>query len=878
MEASKVIEKKILAGDLDSIDLGELSPKKSARTAEEESIDEAKKRGNKIFEKIKSIYGSNESPAEKERKSQALLENSSEEYVGEEVDDQSAGNFSEDYRAAYEAHMSELHDEALKENSDFDSAKQGKDFDGAARNDQKNDSQSAENFSEDYKAAHDAHMSELHDEALKENSDYDRAKQEKDFAERSFEERDAMEMERLKKEVEEARKKFAKVDYDEDKKISFFRRILGKRIGGINTDTRRNAQSEYRAKLREFSSYEVDKLKKGDLADDEMKSKIEELVKYFDTDEKINLYEARTNARAEDWENKIGGKMMKKSGDFVNWYRKQSIWKKGALGVALAASGIFVTATGMGAIGGAVVGAANIGKRALGGAATGAGITAVLEARHRKAEKNMADGKRTEFMAQLEGEEAEVKFNFLMEKLDAETRGYGKDLKTEKRKAWERKAIGFGVGAFVGSGAMGDLLGKGLHAAGETDTYKTALSYWKEKITNFFASSDAEPLADTNADSFNSEGIIRSVYEDKSIPDVKISADTQVQATQPEEAYAAPEENVSIVEEQKIDLQVERGSSLEGTIIKHLRSAGMDAHEAGMKAHLMSVAYADENNLDKGAYSLIHPGAHIEISADGKIVNISGDDRLGYLQPKAVSEKIEIAEEKPVIENTPINHAAETVQVASDQTPTAVEAGGVDKTDIVTKNESVIGVQVSDTAMSDQEISANENSYENFYGNFDSSLKEFIKTREDIFSQYKGDINSEHDISNRINELNEKIANANAGGSGAILEMSPLTMFEAEQLRKLTAFKEDYLNMYGKMIRLLNGVGGGPGSDVLDSNAVQYLTDNKQGKTAMIFESMKKTVSPEDMIKYELDPKPGDKMHNWSTRVVRYILKNRMEK
>ena len=36
--------------------------------------------------------------------------------------------------------------------------------------------------------------------------------------------------------------------------------------------------------------------------------------KYFDTDEKINLYEARTNARSEAWEGNMGGKLMKGAG------------------------------------------------------------------------------------------------------------------------------------------------------------------------------------------------------------------------------------------------------------------------------------------------------------------------------------------------------------------------------------------------------------------------------------------------------------------------------------------------------------------------------------------------------------------------------------
>jgi len=263
------------------------------------------------------------------------------------------------------------------------------------------------------------------------------------------------ELNSLMKEVEAARAKYAAQDYEADKKKGWLKRILGRGTDNMQIDSVMAAHDNYKDKMRELSDYQVAGLKNAKPDGVGFDKGAGDLMKYFDTTEKTNLYEARTTARTQAWEGKFGGKLMGKAGDFVNWYRKQNAWGKTALGLGLGFSGLGAAAIG------------TIGLRALGGAAYGTGVTAWMEGRHRKNEAVQADKQRGEFMRQLEGVEMENKFNDLSSRLDAEMDTYHKSLLNEKVQARNRKLVGALVGVVVGSGAMSWLLGKSFNVIGD---------------------------------------------------------------------------------------------------------------------------------------------------------------------------------------------------------------------------------------------------------------------------------------------------------------------------------------------------------------------------------------------------------------------------
>ncbi len=846
----------------------------------------------------------------------------------------------------------------------------------------------------------------------------------------SDEDMNARELDNLKREVAEARKKYATVDYEEDKKMGMLRRILGLKGKNLDTDTRRNAHNDYRIRLTELSDYEVNKLRESGMKDEELTAEMEGLVKYFDTDEKTNLYEARTNARTKAWEGKMGGKVMEKAGDFVNWYRKQNVWAKGAVGMALTASGLGVAALGM---------------RAVGGAATGVGIAASLEARHRMQEKNKTEAQRKEFTAQLKGKESEAKLNVLMGKLTAEIDSYKGSLQNEKKQALKRKMIGAGVGIFIGSGAMGKLLGGGLHMIAETDTFKevsqyvasseivkTTASFWKEKLGSMFASGgihhaatlnnmpggeavhatnfdnlsnseaahtatlnnlpaddfaaalkaesaaahfDADPIMKTVENHEVGAGKILDMHMDDSTGHLGVSPNGMQEMAENKATgstfddpvwrnatYAHPaaesgnildmhmnsEGHLDIKPDDiagigNVDLEVTKGSSLEGTLIKHFKDAGMDVQEAGAKAHQVALAYAKENQLDGGPQSLIHPGAHIEVNAEGKILSISGDNKLGYLHPHQVevppASPVEVVPEPvaampdapanpieapaqavPVTPETPIaatpseapvssmgydhdsglnedhgqavaSGAAEIHNAAVHETATGsmghdYDSGLNDAPKAASITPEAPGVVPHEAPVAEHVIAPHEAvapvespyGYENFSQDLDRSAQELAQSKAAIFSQYSGEIVNEKDIYDRINQLQEKITQMNAGGNGGILEISPLTMAEQQQLDMLNNYKEGFHKTYVKMMGAFLDIKDGSNIDSLRSNANQYLAEHQSERAAKIFENLKKIISPEQMQQYNLDPQPSDSVLDWSARVAKFMLKNKLEK
>ncbi|HCU71144.1 MAG TPA: hypothetical protein DIC35_05350 [Candidatus Moranbacteria bacterium] len=88
-------------------------------------------------------------------------------------------------------------------------------------------------------------------------------------------------------------------------------------------------------------------------------------------------------------------------------------------------------------------------------------------------------------------------------RLDSVIAGYEKDLGREIKKATIRKAVGFGVGVFIGSGAMSHMLQGAGHWVVGTDTAKSVSShladskmlstdFWKNKLGSIFGGSVAE--------------------------------------------------------------------------------------------------------------------------------------------------------------------------------------------------------------------------------------------------------------------------------------------------------------------------------------------------------------------------------------------------
>lgn len=297
------------------------------------------------------------------------------------------------------------------------------------------------------------------------------------------------ELEELQAAVARARMGYASKDYEVTNVFAKIRKIFGGNLRSTpgNHPETHDQYNAYKIALTELLDYQVAQLKEKKLPSEELISEIEKLTKYYNQDEKINLYAARTDTLAADWEKKFGkplGWIAKYGGKFVNGYRKLNWKTKMALGVGAALSG---------------AGLLIAGQRMLGGAAAGVGVTAVLEARYRQKEEERLAEEQANIKNELEKiTDPEEKYAVLTARMQKEMEGYQKSLKTEKSKAIWRKVAGVGVAAFIGTGVASHLFKWLGHTAYDHLSNHTADKLPHGGLTSSHGRLNTPPVGDNN--------------------------------------------------------------------------------------------------------------------------------------------------------------------------------------------------------------------------------------------------------------------------------------------------------------------------------------------------------------------------------------------
>ncbi|MDO9230989.1 MAG: hypothetical protein Q7U36_00720 [bacterium] len=404
-------------------------------------------------------------------------------------------------------------------------------------------------------------------------------------------------------EVEKARKAYAKKDYEITTVYSSFKNILKGHFHPSDEilKERQYYFEQYKLALNNLLNHKIEKLKEGNLPPDQLKKEMEDLAKYYNQDEKTNLYEAHTNARAEVWEQKFGkdagwlaktsGKFIKYTNEKINDYRKLDRKTKIGIGIVAGLSGLGLVIAG---------------QRILGGVLAGAGVTAILEGSYRKKEDKKMKKEQTEILENVENiENPEEKFESLMVRLQQEIDNFDKDLINEQQKAIVRKFIGATSALFLGSGVVSDLVNWGMDKAGLSE----AIGSIKE---SFFGKTP------------------------------EVSAMHSGANVSPSEIHTESGINPENIAQPNIELTIPEGSSFEGSIIKHLTENGMDKHQAGIEAHKMWSEFIKTHPDPTGhGYDIVHPNAHLEISSDGKsILNFEDSPKTEW--PKMPETKINI--------------------------------------------------------------------------------------------------------------------------------------------------------------------------------------------------------------------------------------------
>lgn len=285
-------------------------------------------------------------------------------------------------------------------------------------------------------------------------------------------------LKRLDEAIAKSRADYAEKDYKATHILARLKNVLKLRTRPGNLRETQDLYNQYQICVNDRLQFELNELKEKNLNPDEFNKEAEKISKYYNQDEKANLYKAHTDARAKVWEEKFGkipGLAAKLSGKFVNGYRNLNWkWKMGlSIGAGLTGAGFLI-----------------MGQRIVGGAASGVGIHGAMEGRYRKKEEARLQAERGEMIKGLEGVEGqEQKCEALMQMLQNEVGGFQKDLQRERKGARNRKLAGATVGALLGSGKLQGFVKWGLSEA-------NAAHYVKAGFVGMVGEKNADYLAE----------------------------------------------------------------------------------------------------------------------------------------------------------------------------------------------------------------------------------------------------------------------------------------------------------------------------------------------------------------------------------------------
>jgi len=263
------------------------------------------------------------------------------------------------------------------------------------------------------------------------------------------------------KEVADARKEYLEIDYKKNTAFKRARKFFGNLKKGKEEKGLENDQdiAWYRAQY-DNKLFDLQKLllenAKANGADDK---KLAELYAEFRTEQKITLEKEHDIIKAEQLFGTRLGKMGKMTEDFFRRYQKWSFKEKMLLSGALFAGGLAIGSFGVGA---ATLFVAL--RRGFGGGAAGFGMKGGLEAMGQRKSKKEVEEEEQEFLKELEGKSDDGKYEFLSGKIkNVAIKDEENSINKIKNQDIRQTVAGIGVGTFIGSGAMADLIKWGYH-------------------------------------------------------------------------------------------------------------------------------------------------------------------------------------------------------------------------------------------------------------------------------------------------------------------------------------------------------------------------------------------------------------------------------
>jgi len=362
---------------------------------------------------------------------------------------------------------------------------------------------------------------------------------EKDAAEREARRKERAEkIENLKKEIVDARKEYLVVDYNKNTALRRLRKFFGniakdKREEGLEEDQEiALLRANYDNKLFDLQKLQMEEARENGASNEELAN----LFAEFRIEQNITLAAEHDMVKIEQQEGSMQGFVGKKLTEVSKWYQglpfKTKIAVAGVfVGAGFLAGGVLAGTAAAGAIGNLM-----IARRLFGGVTAGVGISLGLEAQGQKKDQEKIEAEKQAFLRRLENLSEEEKYQLLSNNIEnIAIKDEENSINRIKNQDIKQLAAGAAVGTFIGSGMMADLVKWGL-------------------------------------------GGIKD-YIGWGVPE-KVPTGAPIEIDHHEPVFDQ-------------NLTIEKGSSIEGTIIKQLKEMGVE--NPGAKAHRMFLEYMDQN-------------------------------------------------------------------------------------------------------------------------------------------------------------------------------------------------------------------------------------------------------------------------------------------
>ncbi|HAI73777.1 MAG TPA: hypothetical protein DCS28_04140 [Candidatus Moranbacteria bacterium] len=420
-----------------------------------------------------------------------------------------------------------------------------------------------------------------------------------------------LDLEKMKQEVDDARRKYIEKDYEADKKAGWLFSILkiGKRNLGKFSEEVDNVKINYEDVLKKYKDAMIEVTVSGG-------GDFEKVIRYFQITESLNLRIGREDLKMEkhpSWEKWKGIAV-----GSIDRYRKICAMPGNKLSQWLGKYGYGGKWVGLGA--GAVITSTLLAQAGLRSASLPVAvfIGIVSTVGYKKMLETFAESSRTKKdekevkTAQKEMEEGNFDMKDRVAKLNEilDKKIGALDERVQKEKAYKRwrtfGAIVLGGATVFGGRKLGELASEKI----KVGLGKIQDSEWNQHLSDkiFGMDEQAKSWKDTLIKSHNF-GDIHKMSEEASGFKKGAAGTASIHEA------IAPNAEIS---KNIIDIEIEKGDSIEGNIIEKLHGQGIKGVKAENLAHNMALDYAKIHKISFEELNRIQPGDHLEFKIDSE--------------------------------------------------------------------------------------------------------------------------------------------------------------------------------------------------------------------------------------------------------------------